>query len=263
MTDDQRLTDRLAALVSDEPPFETDLGTALWAAESGGRRRRARATAIRTTSVILTAAATFVVALVIWWPASSRALPPAPAGTTSVTRAVVEPTLSPTATRTSTSTPDALVLRQLLDRIVAQAGSAVKMTKDQYPDGVAFTAYVRTKAGPVDIGVEKDGSSGGVGYDKHVCRDGLHGPDGKGCGALLMHDTVGIWEVTNNSPTGRRRLTAAADTPGGGTLWVTIDNYVEEPDGNKVVGPSWQEAGITVTEVRAAIADSGLALPDR
>ena len=256
MTDDQRLTDRLAALVADEPPFETDLGNALWAAETGGRRYRNRSAALRATTVVLAAAAASAVALVVWWPTAPKALPPQPARSTSITTAVLSPTAP-------SKTPDELLLRQLAAQLAAQVGGEVEITRDQNrTEGIGFTAHVLTAAGPVEIQVGQDPDPDGVADGRSLCRENAEDRDQKICRVLLDHDTIGIW-AWRHTDDERRRLQASAVTPEGGTLAVTINNDIEEPDGDKVIGPNWEQAGITMAGVRAAIADSGLALPDR
>jgi hypothetical protein len=59
------LAARLGRLVEDEPPFVTDLGDALQAAERDGRRRRVRVRAVRGGGALLAVAATAVLATVV------------------------------------------------------------------------------------------------------------------------------------------------------------------------------------------------------
>ena len=58
---------------------------------------------------------------------------------------------------------------------------------------------------------------------------------------------------------GRANLRYGEPAGVGRTVSVWVDNYTEQADGTKAVGPTWKAAGVTPSHIHAAIADSGLA----
>jgi hypothetical protein len=118
---------------------------------------------------------------------------------------------------------------------------------------------VTTKDGAFEIAALLDDDPDGVANWTESCRLDAGGADGRICTALLEGRTLGVWDRSYPDQPGRRTLTAAATTKAGGTLTVTVSNLTETgPDGAKVIGPDWRQAGLTVAEVRAALTATGL-----
>lgn len=152
-----------------------------------------------------------------------------------------------------------------LKRLVASLGheshGKVKVTGalgDDPGEGPGATAEVRTRAGAFLINAwlaydQPDGVANGA----EGCRLDDQSGD-RSCTVLLERRTFSVWERTYPGQPGRRELSAAATTRGGGTLMLLITNYTEQPDGQKAVGPTWRQAGISLCDVERAFAATRL-----
>jgi hypothetical protein len=126
---------------------------------------------------------------------------------------------------------------------------------------LTVTGRVRTAAGPVAFSIVKSPNREAVEQGRRSCRPGVTGPDDRVCQPLLVHATIGVWDL--RYPPHRRVLQVDALTPDDFDLSVAIDNLLDEPSGRWSTGPDWQQAGLTVPALLAAIADSRLVVPDR
>jgi hypothetical protein len=192
------------------------------------------------------------------------AVPALAAGSAPVVHApsavVAGPAQAPSAAKAQPSR-DLAKLKQLVKALGDEAHGKVKVTGalgDEPGEGPGATAEVRTRAGAFTINAwleydYPDGVADGI----EGCRlDNEYGD--RDCRALVEQDDLGIWERAFPNQAGRRELNGSAGTKAGGTLMLLITNYTEQPSGEKVVGPTWRQAGITVSEVRAALAATGL-----
>jgi hypothetical protein len=224
-------------LMEHEPPFRTDLGESLRAAECAGRRRRARTRAVRGGSGLLAIAAS--AALVLAWPDHDRALNPPPAV---VIPTEVTPTVQPLGTVDR--------LERMAREIARPSSGTVEVDSDAALAEVRAT--VKTKDGSFTVYANVSSENDAQTW-RESCRF-----DGSTCTELSFTSTVGVWARRYPSRPGRENLRLVASAPGGKSLSVVIDNYVEVAGGAKKVGPRRKDVGITASGVRQAVADSGL-----
>ena len=193
------------------------------------------------------------------------AVPALAVGSAAVVQAPAKPVVvaaaSSAAKPVAKPSQDLTKLKRLVAKLGNEAHGKVTVTGslgDEPGEGPGATAEVQTPAGAFMINAwleydDPDGVANGI----EGCRLDNESGD-RDCKALLEGATLGVWDRTIPGQPGRRELTAAATTAAGGTLMLLITNYTEQPNGEKVVGPDWKQAGISVSEVRAALAGTGL-----
>ncbi len=148
-------------------------------------------------------------------------------------------------------------LRHLVSTLAHESHGTVVVTQED--DFRQVTGLVTARSGAFEIDAFLDDDPDGVANWREACRSEANGADGRICRVLLEQNALGVWDRTYPEQPGRRLLLAAATTKAGGTLLVMISNLTETGvDGAKVIGPDWQQAGLTVAEVRAALAATGL-----
>ncbi len=93
--------------------------------------------------------------------------------------------------------------------------------------------------------MDTDPANGVVTWSQSCNLDnGGHAP-GRACTPLTETPTLGIWSRVYDGQAGRRSLMLAAALPTGDVLTIKVDNYSEQPNGSKAVGPAWSSTGIT------------------
>lgn len=250
MTD---LKARFQNAVTPEPPFATGLGAALDDVTRAGRRRRARAMAGKGVAVaaVLAIAGGALYAVL---PGGHPTGAPVAAGGSS--------TAHPSDSAVAEVDPldDPATLTRLARGIVAsdvagiRPGDAITVHDDDP------TVHVNTPEGRYDITVYvADGVTTVVPADGAGCIPST--VDGKPCTlvAKSANDVAESFRFSDGS--GRVDLTyvARAGTPSlpDRTLVVQVSNYTQKASGEKVVGPAWQDAGITVKRIRDVLAEGG------
>jgi hypothetical protein len=99
----------------------------------------------------------------------------------------------------------------------------------------------------------------GVQTARQSCRNDNRDPEsGRVCTTLRSTPDLGVWSRDYSNQQGRQSLELVATARDDMSLSVEFTNYVETPDGSKEVGPSWKDAGITVSGLRKAVVRSGL-----
>jgi hypothetical protein len=224
-------------ILEDEPPFATDLGQALRAAEREGRRRRGRTLAVRGGVTALAIAAS--TALVIAWPGQDRPLN---------TPAVVVPT---EVTTTARPVDPIARLEQLVDAIARPSGGVVRVQR-RNAALAEIAASARTRDGVFEVAADVSSDNSDLRTAQEMCQS-----DGFNCTELLSTPTLGVWAREDPARPGRETLELTAEAPDGKWLWAQIDNYVET-GGSQTFGPTWKDAGITAAGLRQAAAASGL-----
>lgn len=290
------LKDRFEHALRPEPPFETELATALDAAVRGGRRRRARAVASK--ALVVTACTVVVAGAVVAVRPGGSPTPGehAAAGHAATAPGMTAPTVSATEpacpngpavplpkklrqraeaaglptyactgvvpgseddlARTGVSAQD---LTRLATAIADITGGTV-VTEGPYAPFPPGTVQLRTAAGKQEIRVGVEATTLDPGALRAGC--GLGASDGKPCRMLATPEGVVAMSARYPAQPGRVDLTYVADagtTPGGEprTVRVQVSNYVET-SGGKVISPTWQQLGLTPDAIHSAIADSGL-----
>lgn len=260
---DLRVKDLLDTAVGQPPPGRYDLDVAV---RSGQRRRaiRTAATLVSTTGVVaLLAAGAWSVA------GQTASAPPASSAATSAPAPATSPSVS---ADTPSPEPRHLTSQQLesLARQIASATGGTVEVEDRQTSRPGDGSFVRSVAlrvtlegrGSVRVAAitSADDNTSVSTWAEGCALSNGGTSDGKYCSTISLTETLGIWSQTYDEQVGRQSIRLAADLASGDTLTLTVDNYVEQPDGAKTVGPSWSEAGITaqtLTDAASSVAGAG------
>ena len=240
-----RLKELFDAATSTSPLADFDLDRAV---RAGRTRRRARIGGrITVVSGLVALAVTGTLVLADRTP-TKQAVSAGPAVRS--THATASPS-SPASPEISTA-----ALERVARDVATPAGgtgTVADSRKESLPDGSVLYAVrlhvLLPDGGAFEVGVGVDPSpQNGVATWTQSCRldNGGH-RDAKACTPILEQPTRGIWSRTYPDQVGRQSLMLAATLPVGGTLTITVSNYVEQPDGSKQVGPALNTLGITAS----------------
>lgn len=119
------------------------------------------------------------------------------------------------------------------------------------------TAQVSGPDGAYDITVQVTGTAFAPDLVTRGCTSSDR--DDKPCNVELALPDRAAVSVAFSDGSGRANLRYGEPAGVGRTVSVWVDNYTEQADGTKAVGPTWKAAGVTPSHIHAAIADSGLA----
>lgn len=260
-TDDSApdLREGFAALLADEPPFRQDGAWALADAVRSGRRRRVVHRARGAVAVGAAAAAVTGIALVAspWDRAVEEPGLPGVAAPSSAAPS----SAAPSQAAAVAPAPDArLSLSMLVKRLGAEHGEVLEVrtsvAQDVYDVPEARARVALGDEPGFDVSASFSGT-GQLGTGSSWLRSCSAGDvDGKPCQVEYQSTQELAWSEVHPEQPGRERLALFSSGPVGGVL-VVVDNYVET-GGEKAVGPSWREVGITVEELRSAVLEAGL-----
>lgn len=254
---DTRVKDLLDTAVGQAPPGRYDLDAAV---RSGRRRRVARtAGTVATTTAVVALVATGTLTLA----SQGRTTAPTVAAGSGQSASSTSP--APPAT-TPTPAPTHLTLAQLealAGEVASPANGKVTVAStDETPAGQGpLTRSVRLHvtingAGTFDVaaGLDTDPANGVATWTQSCVLDNGGRSAGRACTALTETPTQGIWSRVYDSQQGRRSLMLAATLPTGDVLTIKVDNFTEQPNGSKTVGPAWSTTGITAKTLADAAA---------
>jgi hypothetical protein len=150
-------------------------------------------------------------------------------------------------------------LEKLARDVARPSGGVVTVTyRDENVPAVGV--LVETAEGrffELTVGFSDDAD--GVQTARQSCRNDNRDPgSGRVCTTLRSTPDLGVWSRDYSTQQGRQALELVATARDDMSLSVKFTNYVETPDGSKEVGPSWKDAGITVSGLRKAVVRSGL-----
>lgn len=189
---------------------------------------------------------------------------PPPATTTSGTTQPPSSSAGPT-TSAAVATTDGDRVKSLALAVSNLIGVPTVVEQSGPRDAADASPYltrlrVDTPGGPLEVAVDLDPSEGtSVGLMAESCRLDNGGADsGRRCTPISVTGQEGVWSRTYPAQPGRVAFMLAATTAAGETVHVVVDNYVEQPDGSKTTGPSWQDSGLDAATVQSLVQQSGL-----